>query len=135
MKKKTIQDLYLCEQPKLVQTIDVARQHSDAEKLDILNEIVEADAQLSEAKDGEKSAKAEWKARIDEIERERDAMVKRARDGEDIEPTECLVILNPKGKVKYFHDPETLERLETQPMTPSDYQTQLDFERESNGEA
>jgi len=135
MKKKTIKDLYLCEQPKLVQTIDVARPHSDAEKLIILNEIVEADSQLSEARDGEKAAKAEWKARIDEIERERDAMVKRAREGEDIEPTECLVILNPKGEVKYFHDPETLERIETQPMTQADYRTQLDFERDSNGEA
>ena len=135
MKKKTIQNLYLCEQPKLVQTIDVARPHSDEEKLRILEEIVEADSQLGEAKDGEKAAKAEWKSRIDEIERERDAMVKRARDGEDIEPTECLVILNPKGKVKYFHDPETMERVDTQPMTPADYQTQLDFEKESNGEA
>lgn len=131
MKKKTYEGLLVCKQPRMEQTIETKIKLTDKERLELLDELTEADQQLSAAKDGEKAAKSEWKAKIDEIETEQADLMKTARSGFETRSVPCLVVLHPKGKVKYYYDAETLERVETVSMTQADYQTQLDFEREA----
>lgn len=134
LETKTYDDLLLVPQPRLEATIQAKHKYTIEERSQLLEELTEADTQLAEAEEGLKAAKAEWKSRIEGIEAERKEVSGRARNGYEMEAVECLVVLNPKGKVKYFHHAETLERLDTQPMTQSDFQMQMNFERDNTEE-
>lgn len=47
---------------------------------------------------------------------------------------EFVVVLNPTGKVKYYYDEDTLERVDTAPMNPQDFQVQIEFEEDGGAE-
>lgn len=128
--KTATESLQLVPQPRLEATIEVKHPYTDKERVSLSEELVEGMQQLHTAEEGLKAAKAEWKSRIDTLIAEQEATAGLIRNGYEMRSKDCIVILNPKGKVKYFYDEEKQERLDTQPMTQGDYQTQMDFERD-----
>ena len=87
MKPKSFEDLKIVPQPRIEQSIEVKHKYTDKEKVQLLDEITEADTQLAEAEEAKKAAMAEFKSRIEGIEADRNSVSGRARQGFEMRPT------------------------------------------------
>jgi len=130
-KAKKLEDLYIVPQPLLREDIQVEHRFTDEERVANSDELAEAMRQTQEQEEKFKQMKATMKAELENLIADQNALAAMVRKGGEMRVKQFAVVLNPPGKVKYFYDEETLERIDTVPMNPQDFQIQMQFEKEA----
>jgi len=115
---------------------EVKRQFTDEELLEKAKSIARVRADVERLEEEKKQASDSFKAQIEKREADIDLLCKNIREGYELVPTPCDVVLNrPTPGMKSLISQKTLEVVKTMPMTDTERQRSFFSDYEGGSDA
>jgi hypothetical protein len=108
--------------PEFSERIELRHSFTDAEKSQILDNLSHKHEEKEMIVDQAKSSAKTWKGKIDEVQLKISELSQKGRDGYEMRPTECRVVLDRKAGKKHIYNKETDALIETREMSTYDHE-------------